>query len=264
MKSRIIFSLLALVLVLSGCAGAAPVLESSTEPEVSIPESEVKEVMDAISEGSDLTATSESVSQTEPEIIPEPSESDESGDMLPADSNHGREESQNRQTAAAAEQPQSSMQPEAPQVTAPPATEPPAAEPSVTAPPTAEPETAPPSTSEAAPDPVETEPEIPKTIYDYEFDVSAIRSELIALGQSLGLTHITEDDGVPCTPDNCSWATPVTASESFQGDKLKRALRDYVSSMPTLLASYGGTQISCFTIYVQENGGGSYTFYFLY
>ncbi len=106
--------------------------------------------------------------------------------------------------------------------------------------------------------------EKPKTIYDYAFDANAIRSELIALGQSMGLTHITEDDGIPCTPDTCSWAAPVTASESFQGDNLKRALKDYVTSMPSMIASYGGAQLTSFTIYVQDNGGGSYTFYFLY
>ena len=108
------------------------------------------------------------------------------------------------------------------------------------------------------------EPEKPKSIYDYAFDADAIRSELIAIGQSMGLTHITEDDGIPCTPDTCSWASPVTASESFQGDNLKRALQNYVTSMPSTIASYGGTQITSFTIYVQDNGGGGYTFYFLY
>lgn len=108
------------------------------------------------------------------------------------------------------------------------------------------------------------EPEKPKSIYDYAFDADAIRSELIAIGQSMGLTHITEDDGIPCTPDTCSWASPVTASEFFQGDNLKRALQNYVTSMPSTIASYGGTQITSFTIYVQDNGGGSYTFYFLY
>lgn len=124
-----------------------------------------------------------------------------------------------------------------------------------------------PSPEPAVPEkPVEQppEPEKPKSIYDYAFDADAIRSELIAIGQSMGLTHITEDDGIPCTPDTCSWASPVTASESFQGDNLKRALQNYVTSMPSTIASYGGTQITSFTIYVQDNGGGSYTFYFLY
>lgn len=114
------------------------------------------------------------------------------------------------------------------------------------------------------PAPQPTEPEKPKSIYDYAFDTNAIRLELIAIGQSMGLTHITEDDGIACTPDTCSWAAPVTASESFQGDNLKRALQNYVASMPSVISSYGGPQITCFTIYVQDNGGGSYTFYFLY
>lgn len=114
------------------------------------------------------------------------------------------------------------------------------------------------------PEPPDAEPEISKSIYDYAVDAEAIRLEMIALGQSMGLTHITEDDGIPCTPDTRSWASPVIASESFQGQNLKRALEDYVTSVPSVIASYGGTQITCFTIYVQDNGGGSYTFYFLY
>lgn len=135
-----------------------------------------------------------------------------------------------------------------------------------------EPAAEPPAAQQPSPEPVvpekpveqPPEPEKPKSIYDYAFDADAIRSELIAIGQSMGLTHITEDDGIPCTPDTCSWAAPVTASESFQGDNLKRALQNYVTSMPSTIASYGGTQITSFTIYVQDNGGGSYTFYFLY
>lgn len=135
----------------------------------------------------------------------------------------------------------------------PPVAEPPAAK---------EPDPAPATPEPPAPQPAE--PEKPKSIYDYAFDASVIRSELIAIGQSMGLTHITEDDGIACTPDTCSWASPVTASESFQGDNLKRALQNYVASMPSVISSYGGTQITCFTIYVQDNGDGSYTFYFLY
>lgn len=103
-----------------------------------------------------------------------------------------------------------------------------------------------------------------RSIYDYEFDVEAIRAELISLGESMGLSHITSDGGIACTPDTCSWASPITASQSLQGENLKRALQSYVSSMPSIVSSYGGGAISYFTIYVQDNGGGSYTFYFLY
>ena len=150
-------------------------------------------------------------------------------------------------------------EPEAPETPAEqPAVEPPAEPPAVTQQP--EPEPIVPEEPVQPP----AKPEIPKTIYDFAFDANAIRAELIAIGQSMGLAHITEDDGIPCTPDTCSWAAPVTASESFQGDNLKRALKDYVTSMPSIIGSYGGAQLTSFTFYVQDNGGGSYTFYFLY
>jgi outer membrane biosynthesis protein TonB len=109
-----------------------------------------------------------------------------------------------------------------------------------------------------------TEPVKPKTAYDYAFDIEAIRSDLIAVGESMGLTHITSDDGTEITPSNSSWATPVTASRSFQGENLKRKLTDYVQSMPSILSSYGGATIEYFTIYIEPLDGGSYRIYFLY
>ena len=104
----------------------------------------------------------------------------------------------------------------------------------------------------------------PKTAYDYAFDIEAIRSDLIAIGESMGLTHITSDDGTEITPSNSSWATPVTASKSFQGENLKRKLTDYVQSMPSILSAYGGATIEYFTIYIEPLDGGSYRIYFLY
>ena len=109
-----------------------------------------------------------------------------------------------------------------------------------------------------------TEEVKPKTAYDYEFDIEAIRSDLISLGCSMGLTHITTDDGMAITPDNASWATPVTASASFQGERLKRKLTDYVQSMPDIITAYGGAPIEYFTIYIEPLGSGSYRIYFLY
>lgn len=128
-----------------------------------------------------------------------------------------------------------------------------------------EPQTPTPEPPALTPEPETTmpQPPTPKSIYDYEFDVEAIRAELIAIGQGKGLTHITTDDGNACTPDNSSWALPITASQSFQGDLLKRALQDYVSSMPDLIQMTGGN-IQYFTIYVEPAGNDSYTFYFLY
>lgn len=115
-----------------------------------------------------------------------------------------------------------------------------------------------------APEPVGTEPSVPRSIYDYEFDIEAIRQELIALGEGMGLTHITTDDGRTVTPDTAFWATPVTASESFQGVNLERKLKDYVRSMPGIITAYGGNPITLFTIYTEPLGGGSYRIYFLY
>ena len=112
-------------------------------------------------------------------------------------------------------------------------------------------------TAESVP-PQETPPQ-PKSIYDFEFDIDAIRAELIAVGEGMGLTHSGD-----LTPDNASWSTPVTASANFQGENLKRRLKDYVQSMPELITAYGGNPIQYFTIYAEPLGGGSYRIYFLY
>lgn len=113
--------------------------------------------------------------------------------------------------------------------------------------PTEEPEPTPPPAPE------------PKSIYDYEFDVEAIRQELISVGTGMGLTHTGD-----MTPDAASWSNPVTASQNFQGSGLERSLKDYVRSMPDIITMYGGTTIQYFTIYVEPLGGGSCRFYFLY
>lgn len=112
-------------------------------------------------------------------------------------------------------------------------------------------------TKELEPTPPPT-PE-PKSIYDYEFDVEAIKQELVAVGTGMGLTHTGD-----MTPDAASWSNPVTASQSFQGSGLERSVKDYVRSMPDIITMYGGTTIQYFTIYVEPLGGGSYRFYFLY
>lgn len=116
----------------------------------------------------------------------------------------------------------------------------------------------PPKAAESEPE--ETpEPAAPKSIYDYEFDVEAIRQELLAIGTGMGL----EIDS-SLTPDSSSWGNPVTASKDFQGAALERSLKDYVRSMPELITAYGGTPIRYFTVYAESLGGGSYRFYFLY
>ncbi len=98
-----------------------------------------------------------------------------------------------------------------------------------------------------------------KSIYDYNFDVEAIRQELLSVGISMGLTIDSS-----LTPENSSWGNPIVASKEFQGEGLERCLKDYVQSMPELITTYGGTPIQYFTIYVESLGSGSYRFYFLY
>lgn len=83
-----------------------------------------------------------------------------------------------------------------------------------------------------------------KSIYDYEFDIAAIRQELSALCTGMGLEVDSN-----LTPFNSSWGNPMIASKDFQGKNLERALKDYVRSMPELITAYGGEPIQYFNIY---------------
>ena len=104
-----------------------------------------------------------------------------------------------------------------------------------------------------------TEPPKAKSIYDFEFDITAIQSELLKIGTDMGLTVDSS-----LTPDNASWGNPVTASESFQGQRLENRLKDYVRSTPELIATYGGVEITHFYIFIEQIGNGSYRIYYLY
>lgn len=110
--------------------------------------------------------------------------------------------------------------------------------------------------SEPTPKPV-------KTPYDSPFDIEQIKTELIALGESMGMTHRTAyKDGTVITPDNSSWELPITASSSFCGEMLKRSLQDYVLSYAEYHL-YGGEPITHFTIYILPLSDG-YEIYFLH
>ena len=116
------------------------------------------------------------------------------------------------------------------------------------------------TTAETTAEPI---PEPVKTPYDAPFDMEYIKSELIALGESMGMTHRTAyKDGEVITPDNSSWELPITASSSFCGEMLKRSLRDYVLSYAEYHL-YGGEPITHFTIYVLPLSDG-YEIYFLH
>lgn len=242
MKKKIaVLTAMLLVLGLTGCNNTA----AKNHPPEPFSSSESNEIS---SEPDTLPATKETSGV---ETTSEPTQSVE-----PAKT-QSTEEARNTESSKPKEIEQVSVQTSAPQDEPPQKTE--SETPTVT-PETETPPPAPPvqtETTESAP-PQETPPQ-PKSIYDYEFDVDAIRAELIAVGEGMGLTHSGD-----LTPDTASWSTPVTASADFQGANLERRLKDYVQSMPGLITAYGGNQIEYFTIYAEPLGGGSYRFYFLY
>lgn len=144
----------------------------------------------------------------------------------------------------------------------------PAAQTQPTAPPEPEPApTAPSKPTEPAPQEPEPTPPAqmpeetkPKTAYDYEFDIEAIKADCIGIGQSMGLTLDSS-----LTPDNASWWNPVTASSSNQGEALKQSLASYITfHTAENLGAYGIDEITSFNIYCEARGNGAYAIYFLF
>lgn len=242
MKKRIaVLTAMLLVLGLTGCNNTTA-KNNPPEPFSSSESNEISsdtDTLPATEETSEVEQTPESTQSTEPV------ETQSTAEVRDTESSKEKEPEQTAvQTSATQDEPPQKTESEAPAVT--PETETPPPAPPVQT-----------ETTESAP-PQETPPQ-PKSIYDYEFDIDAIRAELIALGEGMGLTHSGD-----LTPDTASWSTPVTASADFQGANLERRLKDYVRSMPGLITAYGGNQIEYFTIYAEPLGGGSYRFYFLY
>lgn len=118
-------------------------------------------------------------------------------------------------------------------------------------------------TTAAATQPAEQQTTVPaKSIYEYPYDVEAIRKELIALGESLGYVHITtKPDGTPITPDNSSWALPEYAGPETTSKILERNLKEWVEWYPQMMCK--GDPSTVFTIYIESNGNGEYNFYVL-
>lgn len=242
MKKRIaVLTAMLLVLGLTGCNNTTA-KNNPPEPFSSSESNEISsdtDTLPATEETSEVEQTPESTQSTEP------AETQSIAEVRDTESSKEKEPEQTAvQTSAPQDEPTQQTESETPAVTPETETPPPA--------PTVQTET-----TESTP-PQETPPQ-PKSIYDYEFDIEAIRAELIAVGEGMGLTHSGD-----LTPDTASWSTPVTASADFQGANLERRLKDYVQSMPGLITAYGGNQIEYFTIYAEPLGGGSYRFYFLY
>ena len=97
----------------------------------------------------------------------------------------------------------------------------------------------------------------PKTAYDYEFDIEAVKADCIGIGLSMGLALDSS-----LTPSNSTWWNPVTASQNNQGEALKQSLERYITFEN--LGAYGIDEITAFNIYCEARGNGSYLIYFLF
>lgn len=116
--------------------------------------------------------------------------------------------------------------------------------------------------AETEPQPVPEAPEEtkPKSAYDFEFDMEAIKADCIAIGNGMGL-HLDTS----LTPSNAAWWNPVTASQSNQGTTLKQSLECYIKfHTAENLGSYGMDEITDFNIYYEARGNGEYLIYFLF
>lgn len=260
MRKQIFVSLRLLVLLLGGCAevstaptatNAEPVMETRAVIEKggtdSIPSSESKQT-----EAPKASKAPEIAETTETAADPTPAET---ATQPKAQGQVEKPVKSNEPTAAPTVMPPAETQPaqtppeapmETPKETAPPAETTPS--PAQTQPPV---ETAP------QPTPEETQP---KSAYDYEFDIEAIKADCIAIGQGMGLAVDSS-----LTPSNATWWNPVTASQGNQGTALKRSLESYITFHTTAnLSAYGMDEITSFNIYCEARGNGSYSIYFLF
>jgi len=236
MKKQIIAGMMLLVLTVCGCSAV------STAP-TTINELAEETKAEAETKGMDSILSSESKETDAPveSKAPEETESPEST-VVPETvaSQPIAEEAPNAPKPAAETTPSPTEQPQAAQQ-----------EPQETQQPTTE---TPPQPT-AAPEEAK-----PKTAYDYEFDIAAIKADCIGIGQSMGLSLDSS-----LTPDNAAWWNPVTASQSNQGEALKQSLESYITFHTAAnLGSYGMDEITDFNIYCEARGNGEYLIYFLF
>lgn len=247
MKKQMIAGMMLLVLTVSGCSAV------STAP-TTINELAEETRAEAETKGTDSILSSESKETDAPVESKAP------------------EETESPESAAAPEE--TASQPiveEAPKALKPAATvssesKQPAAE--TTPAPTEQPQAAQQEPQETQQPPTETPPQPtaapeetkPKTAYDYEFDIAAIKADCIGIGQSMGLSLDSS-----LTPDNAAWWNPVTASQSCQGEALKQSLESYITFHTAAnLGSYGMDEITDFNICCEARGNGEYLIYFLF
>ena len=249
MKKQIIAGMLLLVLTVSGCSAV------STAP-TTINELAEETRAEAETKGTDSIFPSESKETDAPveSKVPEETESPESTAAPETAASQPIAEEAPKAPKPAASVSSESKEPAA-ETTPAPTEQPQAAqqEPQETQPIAETPPPAPPPT--AAPEEIK-----PKTAYDYEFDIAAIKADCIGIGQSMGLSLDSS-----LTPDNAAWWNPVTASQSNQGEALKQSLESYITfHTATNLGSYGMDEITDFNIYCEARGNGEYLIYFLF
>lgn len=248
MKKRMITGMMLLVLTISGCSAVstAPttINELAEETRAETETDSTDSILPSESEKADAPVESKAPEETEsPESAAAPEQSQPIAEEAPkAPDPAAAVSSESKQpaaetTPAPTEQPQTAQQ-----------------EPQATQPPT---ETPPPTPPQPTTAPEETKP---KTAYDYEFDIAAIKADCIGIGQSMGLSLDSS-----LTPDNAAWWNPVTASQSNQGEALKQSLESYITFHTAAnLGSYGMDEITDFNIYCEARGNGEYLIYFLF
>lgn len=118
------------------------------------------------------------------------------------------------------------------------------------------------SSSSSKPNGGESKPAVPDYLkpYVYPFNVSAIKADLIAYGESLGMTHYTHHpDGELRTPDNCSWWDPYPlAADCKDPAQTRRQLREMVEYDK----AYFG--LVDFTIYIESGPSNQYNIYMMH
>lgn len=248
MKKKVMTAVLCGLLI-TGLAGCG---EQVKPPEKVVPDSTVSaDASSASSSKADDDIPAESTASREPET---------SAAAITPETKPQAEETENRAAPPAESQPRKEITPAQveqakPETTAPEIqTEQKPQEPPDEAPETpTEPE--PPAEPETPPQEVQ-----PKTAYDFEFDIEAIKADCIGIGQSIGLTL-----DASLTPDTASWWNPVTASQSNQGETLKQNLAGYIRfHTADNLSAYGMDEITHFNIYCEARGNGVYSIYFLF
>lgn len=249
MKKRMIAGMMLLVLTVSGCSAAAPttINELAEETRAEAETESTDSILPSESEKADAPVESKAPEETEsPQsaAAPETAASQPIAEEAPNASKPAASvSSESKQPAAEATSPPTEQSQTAQQ------------EPQETQQPTTE--TPPPAPPQPTAAPEETKP---KTAYDYEFDIAAIKADCIGIGQSMGLSLDSS-----LTPDNAAWWNPVTASQSNQGTALKQSLESYITFHTAAnLGSYGMDEITDFNIYCEARGNGEYLIYFLF